>query len=117
MVDVMRTPVSGRALAALGRGDGTSPMLVASVTAWRREADGAAARPRSGLEAGPGAAQTRQGASRAREIVASTIYPTSAETPMIEVGIRNRAAVNTARRRGLFAPSTCSCHIAFNARM
>jgi hypothetical protein len=48
-------------------------MLVASVAAWRREADGAAERPRSGLKAGPGAAQTRQSASRAREIVASAI--------------------------------------------
>jgi hypothetical protein len=48
-------------------------MLVASVVAWRREADGAAGRPRSGLEAGPGAAQTRQSVLRAREIVAATI--------------------------------------------
>jgi hypothetical protein len=48
-------------------------MLVASVVAWRREADGTAAGPRSGLEAGPGAAQTRQSASRTHEIVAATI--------------------------------------------
>jgi len=48
-------------------------MLVASVVAWRREAHGAAGRPRSGLEAGPGAAQTRQSAPRAHEIVAATI--------------------------------------------
>jgi hypothetical protein len=48
-------------------------MLVASVAAWRREADGAAARPQRGLEGGPGAAQTRQGAHRAREIVESLI--------------------------------------------
>jgi len=48
-------------------------MLDASVAAWRHEADGAAARPQSGLEAVPGAAQTRQSASRAREIVAATI--------------------------------------------
>ncbi len=46
-------------------------MLVASVVAWRREADGAAARPRTGLAAEPGAAQTRQSAHRAREIVAA----------------------------------------------
>ena len=49
-------------------------MLVASVVAWRREADGAAGRPRSGLEGRPGAAQTRQSAPRTREIVASTVY-------------------------------------------
>jgi hypothetical protein len=48
-------------------------MLVASVVAWRRDADGPAARPHSGLEGGPGAPQTRQSAPRAREIVASTI--------------------------------------------
>jgi hypothetical protein len=48
-------------------------MLVASVAVWRREADGAAGRPRSGLQAGPGAAQTRQSASGAHEIVAATI--------------------------------------------
>jgi hypothetical protein len=48
-------------------------MLMASVVFWRREADGAAGGPRSGLEAGPGAAQTRQSAFRAREIVASII--------------------------------------------
>ena len=48
-------------------------MLVASVVAWRCEADGAAGRPQSGLEAGPGAAQTRQSAFRAREIVESII--------------------------------------------
>jgi hypothetical protein len=48
-------------------------MLVASVAAWRREADGAAGRPHSGLEAGPGATQTRQGAPRTREIVAAII--------------------------------------------
>jgi hypothetical protein len=48
-------------------------MLVASVVAWRREAHGPAARPRSGLEAGLGAAQTRQSASRTREIVAASI--------------------------------------------
>ena len=48
-------------------------MLAASVVAWRREADGAAGRPRSGLEAAPGAPRTRQSAPRAHEIVASTI--------------------------------------------
>jgi hypothetical protein len=48
-------------------------MLVASVAGWRREADGTAERPRSGLEAGPGAPQTRQTAPRAHEIAASTI--------------------------------------------
>ena len=74
MGDAMRSSVSGRALAALGRGGRTSPMLVASVAAWRREADGPAARPRSsGLEAEPGAAQTRQSAPRAHEIVAAAI--------------------------------------------
>jgi hypothetical protein len=46
-------------------------MLVASVVAWRREADGAAGRPRSGLEGGPGAAKTRQSAPRAHEIMAA----------------------------------------------
>jgi hypothetical protein len=49
-------------------------MLVASVVAWRREAHGTAGRPHSGLEAGPGAAQTRPSALRADEIVAATIY-------------------------------------------
>jgi hypothetical protein len=48
-------------------------MLVASVVAWRREADGTAGRLRSGLEAGPGAAQTRQSTPRAHEIVAARI--------------------------------------------
>jgi hypothetical protein len=48
-------------------------MLVASVVAWRREADGAAGRPRSGLEGGPGAPQTRQSALRAHEILAASI--------------------------------------------
>ena len=48
-------------------------MLVASVVAWRREADGAAGRPRSGLEGVPGAAQTRQSAPRTHEFVASII--------------------------------------------
>jgi hypothetical protein len=48
-------------------------MLEASVVAWRREADGAAGRPRSGLEGGPGAAQTRQSAPRTHEIAAETI--------------------------------------------
>ena len=48
-------------------------MLVASVVAWWREADGTAGRTRSGLEAGPGATQTRQSASRARGIVAAAI--------------------------------------------
>ena len=48
-------------------------MLVASVVAWRREADGAAGRPRSGLEAGTGATQTRQSVLRAHEIVVSII--------------------------------------------
>jgi hypothetical protein len=47
-------------------------MLVASVVAWRREADGTAGSPRS-LEAGPGAAQTRQSTPRAHEIVAAAI--------------------------------------------
>jgi hypothetical protein len=60
-------------MAVLGRGGRTPPMLVASVVAWRREADGAAGRPRSGLEAGPGATQTRQSAPRTHEIVAATI--------------------------------------------
>jgi hypothetical protein len=60
-------------MAVLGRGGRTPPMLVASVVAWRREADGAAGRPLSGLEGGPGAAQTRQSASRTHEIVAATI--------------------------------------------
>jgi hypothetical protein len=48
-------------------------MLVASVVVWRREADGTAGKPRSGLEGGPGAAQTRQTAPRAHEIVAAAI--------------------------------------------
>jgi len=48
-------------------------MPVASVAAWRREADGVAAGPQRGLEAGPGAAQTRQSAHRARELVESLI--------------------------------------------
>ena len=73
MVAAMRSPVSWRALAALGCGGRSPSMLVASVATWRREADGPAGRPRSGLEAGPGAAQTRQSAPRAREIVAATI--------------------------------------------
>jgi hypothetical protein len=73
MVDAMKSSVSGRVLAALGRGGRTPPMLVASVVAWRREADGAAGRPRSGLEVVPGASKTRQSASRTHEIVASTI--------------------------------------------
>jgi hypothetical protein len=78
MVDAMRSFVSGRGLAArrfrktvARRQDAL--MLVVSVVAWRREAHGAAGRSRSGLEAGPGAAQTRQSASRAHEIVTSTI--------------------------------------------
>jgi hypothetical protein len=48
-------------------------MLVASVAAWRREADGGAGRPLSGLEAGPTATQTRQNTPRARELVVATI--------------------------------------------
>ena len=48
-------------------------MPVASVAAWRREADSVAAGPQSGLEAGPEATQTRQSAHRAREIVESLI--------------------------------------------
>jgi hypothetical protein len=48
-------------------------MLVASVVDWRCEADGAAGRPQSGLEAGPVAAQTRQSVYRAHEIVAAVI--------------------------------------------
>jgi hypothetical protein len=78
MVDAMSSSVSGRGLAArhfrkavARRQDAL--MLVASVVAWRREADGAAGRPLSGLEGGPGAAQTRQSASRTHEIVAATI--------------------------------------------
>src|SRR2546430_687464 len=39
MLDPLRSPTSGRELAALGRGDGTSAMPDASVTARRREAD------------------------------------------------------------------------------
>jgi hypothetical protein len=73
MVDAMGSSVSGRGLVALGRGGRTPPMLVASVVAWRREAHGTAGRPLSGLEGGPGAAQTRQSASRTHEIVAATI--------------------------------------------
>jgi hypothetical protein len=46
MVDAMRSSVSGRDLVALGRAGRTPPMLVAWVVAWRREADGAAGRPR-----------------------------------------------------------------------
>jgi hypothetical protein len=78
MVAARRSSVSGRALAArhfrkavARRQDAL--MLVASVVAWPREADGAAGRPRSGLEAATEAAQTRQSAPRAHEIVASTI--------------------------------------------
>jgi hypothetical protein len=73
MVDAMRSFVSGRGLAALGRGGRTPPMLVASVAAWRREAEGGAGRPLSGLEAGPTATQTRQNTPRARELVVATI--------------------------------------------
>jgi hypothetical protein len=42
MVDVTRSSVPVRELAALGRGGRPSPMLVASVTDGRREADVAA---------------------------------------------------------------------------
>ena len=73
MADVMRPSVSGRELAALGCGGRAPPMLVASVGPWRREADGATGRPRSGLEGGPGATETRQLASRARGIRTSVI--------------------------------------------
>jgi hypothetical protein len=73
MIAAMRSSVSERALAALGRGGSSSPLLVAAVTGWRREADGAGARPLCGLEAGPGAAQTRLSALRAREIVAAIV--------------------------------------------
>jgi hypothetical protein len=48
-------------------------MLVASVVAWRREADGAAGRTLRGLEADPGAPQTRQSTPRTHEIMAATI--------------------------------------------
>jgi hypothetical protein len=78
MVDATRSFASGRGLAArhfrkaVARGQ-DALMLVASVVAWRREADGAAGRPRSGLEAVPGAPQTRQSSPRAQEIVAATI--------------------------------------------
>jgi hypothetical protein len=78
MVDAMKSSVSGRGLAArhfrkavARRQDAL--MLVASVVARRREADGAAGGPRSGLEAVPGAVQTRQNAPRAQEMVAATI--------------------------------------------
>jgi hypothetical protein len=78
MVDAMKSSVAGRGLAArhfrkavARRQDAL--MLVASVVAWRRETDSAAGRPRSGLEAVPGAAQTRQSTPRAHEIVAVTI--------------------------------------------
>ena len=40
MVDATRSSVPGRELAALGRGGRASPMLAASVMAWRRDADG-----------------------------------------------------------------------------
>jgi hypothetical protein len=78
MVDAMKSSVSGRGLAArhfrkavARRQDAL--MLMASVAGWRREADGAAGRPRSGLEGAPGAPQTRQSAPRAHEIMAATI--------------------------------------------
>jgi 2-furoyl-CoA dehydrogenase large subunit len=51
MVDAMRSPSSGRKLAALGRGDGAKAMLAASVS------PGVAKRT---AHAGPGAAQTGQ---------------------------------------------------------
>jgi hypothetical protein len=73
MVDAMRSYASGRELAALGRVTRAAPMLPASKPRWAREADGLARRP-SGRRDSPGAAQTRQIASRAREIVASTIW-------------------------------------------
>src|SRR5215217_55300 len=73
MVDAIRSSVSGRGLAALGRVARTPPMPAASKAAWTREADGLAGRP-PGRQVRPGAAQTRQTAPRAREIVASPIY-------------------------------------------
>src|SRR5215208_1329949 len=85
MVDAARSSVSGRGLAALGRVARTPPMLAASKAAWTREADGPAGRP-PGRQDRPGAAQTRQTASRAREIVASTI---SAMLPPREVTSRD----------------------------
>src|SRR5688500_19008275 len=77
MGDAMRSYASGRELATLGRATRTPPMLVASKGAWAREADGLAGRP-PGLQDSPGAAQTRQVAFRAREIVTSTIYAAAA---------------------------------------
>ena len=74
MIDAARSPVSGRALAALGRGGGTSPMPVASVAAGdakrTERLEGRAAAWKAGRSV-----QTRQGASRAREIAVSIIYP------------------------------------------
>ena len=73
MSDAMGSSVSGRELAALGRVSRTPPMLEASKAAWAaRAADGLAGRP-PGRAGGPGAAQTRQIAPRAREIMASII--------------------------------------------
>jgi hypothetical protein len=72
MVDAMRSPSSVDELAALGRADGRSAMLSASVTDRLREATGAP-EPGSAGRRRSVAAQTRQIAHRAREIVASTI--------------------------------------------
>ena len=73
-------------------------MPVASVVSWRREADGAAGRPRSGLEAVPGAAQTRQSAPRAHEIVASLIEALgSLYAPAMPAGARHITFVVGAR--------------------
>jgi hypothetical protein len=72
MGDARRSPASGRELAALGRGDGTSAMLAASVTARRREAD-ARRRPAPPVFYGRERPRHARSRSRAREIVASTI--------------------------------------------
>jgi len=72
MVDATRSSVPGRELAALGRDGRASAMLEASVTPWRREADGpgeAVQRPHTGRER-PRLARSR---IRTREIVAATI--------------------------------------------
>src|SRR5688500_10803291 len=86
MVGATSSSVSGRELACLGRVTRPPPMLEASKAAWARGADGLAGRP-PGRQVGPGAAQTRQIAPRAREIVASTIYAVSTLITFVEPGM------------------------------
>jgi hypothetical protein len=69
MAAFMRSPDPPRVRPTLGRDGAATQMLVASVAAWRREAQGTAGRLRSSLEAGPQATQIRPDARRAREIV------------------------------------------------